>query len=153
MRMSLAWPAQAQVQPSCVHDDNSNLNHTANSKLAHVTWFFHVGNGSSRLWRSLGLGIALQPGLHDAVKVRRRHVKRLKGDAERSSCVRMEMHFWGNNLRAVAAELLLISTACRRETGLLGLSQSICHHSRGLYTCVWHRNAWRNRNRGIFSKG
>ena len=31
----------------------------------------------------------------------------------------MEMHFWGNNLRAIAAALPLISTACRHETGLL----------------------------------
>lgn len=94
---------------------------TANSKLVHVTCFFFPQTWeylvSSRLsgWRPLGLGSALQPGLYGAVKVRRRHVR---DDAERSSCVPMEIHFWGNNLRAIAGAIR-IPQPCRHETGLL----------------------------------
>jgi hypothetical protein len=82
---------------------------TANSKPVHVTcfipqtWEYLV---SSRLsgWRPLGLGNALQPGLYGAVKVRR-HVR---DDEERSLCVSMEVHFWGNNLRARAGAIRIL---------------------------------------------
>jgi hypothetical protein len=90
-------------------------------KLAHVTWL---------TWERTSV-LALAPTRTrkciTARTARRRQSteKTRRNDAERSFYVRMEMHFWGNNLRAIAAALLLqvIPTVYRHETGLP--SQSI----------------------------